>query len=72
MRVFKNYILVTDVFHSVQMLFFREEDNSIHLVAKDFNKRVCRDVDMIIDQQRTAMVSTDDVGNLQIFLHQPK
>eukprot|EP00981_Chlorochromonas_danica_P014983 scaffold9796_cov154-Ochromonas_danica.AAC.6 len=71
-RIVKHYLVVTDVLHSVQLLYFREEDLSLHLVAKDFNRRICREVDTLIDGDKVAFLTSDVHGGLQLFQHQPK
>lgn len=71
-RIVKHYLVVTDVLHSVQLLYFREEDLSLHLVAKDFNRRICREVDTLIDGDKIAFLTSDVHGGLQLFQHQPK
>lgn len=68
----KNYIIIGDMFHSIQMLFFREEDVSLHLVAKDFDHKVVTKTETIQDGSKLAMVAGDDRGNLFIYQQNPK
>jgi hypothetical protein len=55
------------MFHSVSMLFFREEDFSLHLVSKDFNHNILPKVDYILDGSKLGLVAADDRGNIQLF-----
>jgi len=55
------------MFHSVQLLYFREDDFSIHLVSKDFDKRVVTNTDLIVDDNKLAIIAGDDRGNIQLF-----
>lgn len=71
-RVVKQYIILSDAMHSVQIFTFREDDLSLHLVAKDFNARLIKDVDALIDANKLAVITADDHGSLQLFHHQPK
>ncbi len=68
----KNYIAIGDMFHSIQLLYFREEDCSIHLVAKDYDHRVIVKTDLMIDGSSLAFVTADDRGNVQLFQEKPK
>jgi hypothetical protein len=70
--VIKNYIVIGDMFHSVQLLYFREEDCSLHLVAKDYEQRVITKTDLMVDGNKLNIVSADDLGNLHIFQDNPK
>jgi hypothetical protein len=49
------------------MLFFREEDFSLHLVSKDFNHNILPKVDYILDGSKLGVVAADDRGNIQLF-----
>lgn len=58
--------------HSVQLLYFREEDLSIHLVAKDFDKRIILQTELMIDGNRLGIVTADEGGHVQIFQNNPR
>lgn len=72
MSIVKNYIIIADMFHSVQLLYFREEDYSIHLIAKDFDHRVITKTDLMVDGSKFGIVTADDRGNVQLFQENPK
>lgn len=63
----KQYIFISSLFHSVILLFFRESDNSLLLVSKDYDRRVILKTDFMLDCKKLAMVTSDDRGNVQIF-----
>lgn len=68
----KQYILLSDMLNSVQLLYFREEDFSLHLVSKDFEKRVIMKSEVMIDGKNIGFVTADDGGHIQIFQNNPK
>lgn len=68
----KQYIVLSDMLYSVQLLYFREEDYSIHLVSKDFDKRVIMKTEVMIDGSNMGLVTADDGGHIQIFQNNPK
>lgn len=70
--VIKSFIIIGDIFHSVQLLYFREEDYSIHLVSKDFDKRVITNVEILIDGNKLGIITSDDRGNIQLFQQNTK
>lgn len=55
------------MFHSVQMLYFREEDCSLHLVSRDFNTRIVTKTDVLVDGTKVGILAADDLENIQIF-----
>jgi len=65
--VVKTFIIIGDMFHSVQLLYFREEDFSIHLISKDFDKRVITKTELILDDSKLGIITADDRGNIQLF-----
>lgn len=72
MTVVKQYILLSDMTVGVQLLYFREEDYSLHLVSKDFDKRVIMKTDVMLDGRHIGFVAADDGGHIQIFQNNPK
>lgn len=55
------------MFHSVSLLYFREEDFSLHLVSKDFDYRVLLKSDLILDGNKIGIITSDDRENIQCF-----
>lgn len=72
MSVIKQYIVLSDMLYSVQLLYFRDEDYSLHLVAKDFDKRVVLKTEVMVDGRHMGFVSADDGGHIQIFQNNPR
>lgn len=63
----KQYIIIGDMFHSVQLLYFREDDYSIHLVSKDFDSRVILQTEALLDGPKLGILTADDRGHIQVF-----
>jgi hypothetical protein len=60
-------IIMCDMFHSVSLLYFREEDVSLHLVSKDFDHRTLPRCDFLLDGPKLGIITTDDRENIQLF-----
>ncbi len=55
------------MYHSASLLYFREEDVSLHLVSKDFDSRVLLKSDVIYDGNKIGIITSDDLENIQCF-----
>jgi len=64
--VVKNYVVLADMFHSVQLLFWRSADFSLNLISKDYDNRVYLSTSFMMDGSKLGIASADDEGNLQI------
>jgi hypothetical protein len=60
------------MFNSVQLLYFREEDYSLHLLARDFDMRMLLHTELIIDGTKVGFVTSDDSGHIHLFQHNPR
>ena len=72
MSIVKNYILVADAMNNIQFLVWREEDWSLNLVSKDYNKTFCRAVSFLSDGVTLGVAVGDDEGNIQLLQFDPK
>jgi hypothetical protein len=63
----KQYIILTDMFHSVQILYFRDDDNSLHCIAKDFDDRVLLHAEVMSDCGKLGVITADDRAHVQLF-----
>jgi cleavage and polyadenylation specificity factor subunit 1 len=70
--VLNNYILLADVCNSVQFLMWREEDYSLTLLAKDFDRHVCLSSTFMWDGQKLGMLVGDDEKNIQLLQFNPR
>jgi hypothetical protein len=70
--ILKNYILLADMHHSVQLLVWREADSSLQFVAKDYEASVALATGYLYDGAKLGMVMADDEGNIQLFQENPR
>jgi hypothetical protein len=70
--VVKNYIILADMFHSIQLLYWRAEDYSLNFVSKDYDRSVVPASSFIIDGNKLAIVAADDESNIQLFQENPR
>lgn len=70
--VLKNYILLGDMHHSVQLLYWREGDHALLPVSKDYEPTVPLCTEFLYDGPKLGMLMTDDEGNLQLFQENPR
>ena len=70
--ILKNYILLGDMQHSVQLLVWREEDHSLNFVAKDYESSVAITTEYLYDGPKLGMLMADDEANLQLFQENPR
>lgn len=72
MTVLKNFVLVGDMHHSVQLLCWRELDHSLSPVSRDYEPTVPLCTEFLYDNAKLGMLMTDDEGNLQMFQQNPR
>lgn len=72
MSILKNFILLGDMHHSLQLLVWREHDHSLNLVSKDFEGAVALSSEFLYDHAKLGMAMGDDEGNLQVFQEAPR
>jgi cleavage and polyadenylation specificity factor subunit 1 len=65
--VIKNYILLSDFGHSVQLLVWREADRSLNPISRDYENCVCLSTSFVPVSTSLGMVCGDDEGNIQIL-----
>lgn len=70
--ILKNYILLGDMHHSVQLLVWREEDHSLNFVAKDYEASVPITSEYLYDGPKLGMLMADDEANVQLFQENPR
>ena len=70
--ILKNFILLGDMQHSVQLLVWRPEDTSLTLIAKDYDPAVPIATGYLYDGAKLGMLMADDEGNLQMFHENPR
>jgi hypothetical protein len=66
------YILLSDTLSSVLLVYWREKDFSLHLVAKDFDTSVIVTTGAVNDHSKLGLLAADDEGNVQLFEENPK
>lgn len=70
--VMKDYILIGDAYQSVQFVVWREEDRSLTLLAKDYDKSACVAANYVLDGDTLGFVVSDDEANVQLMRFNPK
>jgi len=70
--ILKNFILLGDMHHSVQLLLWRPEDHSLNLISKDFEPSVALTTEFLYDGAKLGMVMGDDEGNVKVFQETPR
>ena len=70
--IVKNYIILADMYHSIQLLYWRAEDYSLNFVSKDYDRSVVPASGFIIDGNKLAIVAADDESNIQFFQENPR
>eukprot|EP01034_Spumella_vulgaris_P027975 gene27975-34765_t len=70
--VAKNYIMLADMFHSVQFLVWREADCSLTEVSKDYEDCTAISTTFVGDGHKLGMLMGDDEGNVQLLQQNPK
>lgn len=70
--IIKNYVLLSDFGHSVQLLVWREADRSLNPVSRDYENCVCLSTSFVPVSTALGMVCGDDEGNIQILQCHPQ
>jgi CPSF A subunit region/Mono-functional DNA-alkylating methyl methanesulfonate N-term len=63
----KQYVASADMFKSVSFHFFRERNQSVNFLAKDYAHGQTYSTEFLIDGEQVSLVSTDADGNVQLF-----
>ena len=72
LSIMKDYILIGDAYQSVQFVVWREEDRSLTLLAKDYDRSACVAANYVFDGETLGFVVSDDEGNMQLMRFNPK
>jgi len=73
MSVLKNFILLGDAHESVSLIYWREEDHSLHPIAHDYEPAgAVMHATYLYDGPKLGMLTVDDEGNLQLFQENPR
>ncbi|GBG62092.1 hypothetical protein CBR_g28568 [Chara braunii] len=68
----KNFVLVGDVHKSIFFLSWKEEENQLKLLARDFESLDVYATEFLIDGGILSLLVTDSDKNLQVFSFSPK
>eukprot|EP00123_Amoebidium_parasiticum_P016813 comp23593_c0_seq1/m.40045 comp23593_c0_seq1/g.40045 ORF comp23593_c0_seq1/g.40045 comp23593_c0_seq1/m.40045 type:complete len:1411 (-) comp23593_c0_seq1:334-4566(-) len=68
----KSFILAADIFNSIYLLRYQEEDKSLSLITKDYDRLPVMTAGYIVDDFALGMVVTDTWGNYMIFHYMPE
>lgn len=71
MKVVKDYVMIGDVYKSIQFLRWKEFERSLTLLAKDFNPLPIFATDFSISDSNLGLVAADEWKNLSIFQFSP-
>ena len=71
-RTVKNYVMVMDACKGVQLLYWREEDATFNLLAKDFDASVTVNSSFLIDGDKLGLVVSDAEGNVKVLQYNPR
>lgn len=72
LSVMKDYILIGDACQSVQFVVWRQEDMSLTLLAKDYDRSSCVAANYVLDGDTLSFVVSDDEANMQLMRFNPK
>ena len=71
--ILKNFLLIGDAHDSVSLIYWREEDHSLHPIAHDYDPAgVVMSTMYLYDGPKLGMLTADDEGNLQLFQENPR
>jgi hypothetical protein len=70
-RLFKNFLLLSDAYDSIHFLVWRESDKSLTLLAKDYDPIVVYATGLMSRGQAITFICHDDRENLQFFQYAP-
>ncbi len=68
----RNYVVLADMFHSVQFLLWREADLSLNLVSKDYDHCTALSTAFLNDGAKLGVLMGDDEGNVQMLQQNPR
>lgn len=72
MNIIKDYILIGDACRSVQFVVWRERDNSLTLLGKDYEQAPCLSSGFILDNEMLGLVVGDNEGNIHLMRYNPR
>lgn len=70
--IIKNYVILADMHHSIQLLVWRSEDMTLTFISKDYDHTVIPHTSYLIDGSKLGIIITDDECNLQVFQQNAK
>jgi cleavage and polyadenylation specificity factor subunit 1 len=68
----KDYILIADACRSVQFVVWREKDNSLTLLGKDYEHYETLSAGFVVDGDVLGIVVGDTEGNVQLMRYNPR
>jgi len=68
----RNFIVIADIYRSVQFLTWREQDKSLTLLAKDYEPCPITTLDILVEMPRMAIVTCDNDRNVKLLQYDPR
>ncbi|CAE7804376.1 CPSF160, partial [Symbiodinium microadriaticum] len=69
--IMKDYIVIADACRSIQFVVWREKDNSLTLLGKDYDQCESLSAGFIIDGDVLGIAVGDTEGNVQLMRYNP-
>eukprot|EP00172_Hildenbrandia_rubra_P002612 Plantae.Rhodophyta-Hildenbrandia_rubra.ctg35872.p1 GENE.Plantae.Rhodophyta-Hildenbrandia_rubra.ctg35872~~Plantae.Rhodophyta-Hildenbrandia_rubra.ctg35872.p1 ORF type:complete len:489 (+),score=67.89 Plantae.Rhodophyta-Hildenbrandia_rubra.ctg35872:102-1469(+) len=63
----KQYVVTADMVKSIQFLFWRERNNSVNFLGKDYEHLEAYATEYLIDNDQLSIVLSDSRGNIQLM-----
>ena len=67
----RNYVLISDFMHSVQLLVWSRDEYTLTMLGKDYNPCVGLSTSFLRDHSSMGLLVGDDEGNLQMLMYAP-
>eukprot|EP00941_MAST-03F_sp_MAST-3F-sp1_P003151 g3151.t1 len=67
----RDFIVLSDVHDSIQLLRWKENDRRVVLLAKDYDPLDGTATDFLVNDRQLGIVAADTEGNLQVFQYAP-
>ncbi|KNC70187.1 hypothetical protein SARC_17288 [Sphaeroforma arctica JP610] len=71
LSVARSFVLAADMFNSVSLLRYQEEEKTFSLITRDFSKIPLFTSAYVVDDTTLAAMVTDMDGNVQVFGYAP-
>ena len=68
----KDYILLGDACRSVQFIVWRERDNLLKPLGKDYDDFACASAEFVVDGDILGIAVGDDEGNMKLLRYNPR